>query len=71
MDRSSCGAEADFSIERYGERTAEKEECEEQLLAEYTALLGFYIASVAVLTGAAIEQKRFSAVCLCSSLTSL
>jgi len=59
MDRSSRGAEADFSIEKYGDRTAEKEECEEQLLAEYAALLGLYIASVAVLTGAAIEQKRF------------
>jgi hypothetical protein len=59
MDRSSHRAEADFSIEKYGERTAEKEECEEQLLAEYAALLGFYVASVAVLTGAAIEQKRF------------
>jgi len=59
MDRSSRGTEADFSIEKYGERTAEKEECEEPLLAEYAALLGFYIASVAVLTGAAIEQKRF------------
>ena len=58
MDRPSHGAEADFSIEKYGERTAEKKECEEQLLAEYAALLGFYIASVAVLTGAAIEQKR-------------
>ena len=59
MDRSSRGAEADFSIEKYGERTAEKEECEEQLLVEYAALLGFYVASVAVLTGAAIAQKRF------------
>jgi hypothetical protein len=59
VDRSSPEAEADFSIEKYGERTAEKEECEEQLLAEYAALLAFYIASVAVLTGAAIEQKRF------------
>src|SRR6266516_7236907 len=58
MDRSSRGAEADFSIEKYEERTAEKEECGEQLLAEYAALLGFYIASVAVMTGAAIEQKR-------------
>ena len=28
------------------------------MLAEYSALLAFYIASVAVLTGAAIEQKR-------------
>ena len=59
MDRSSRGAETDFSIEKYGERTAEKEECEEQLLAEYAALLGFYVASVAVLTGVAIEQRRF------------
>src|SRR5882724_4076731 len=59
VDRSSREADADFSIEKYGERTAEKEECDEQLLAEYAALLAFYIASVAVLTGAAIEQKRF------------
>jgi hypothetical protein len=48
----------DFSIEKYGERTAEKEECEEQLLTEYAAMLVFYITSVAVLTGAAIEQNR-------------
>src|SRR5882724_2785548 len=60
VDRSSREADADFSIEKYGDRTAEKEECEEQLLAEYAALLAFYIASVAVLTGAAIEQKRLS-----------
>src|SRR5438093_12979543 len=52
------GQHADFSIEKYGERTAEKEECDEQLLAEYAALLGFYIASVAVLTGAALEHDR-------------
>jgi hypothetical protein len=58
MDRSSREAKADFSIEKYGERTAEKEECEEQLLAEYAALLAFYVASVAVLTGAALEQER-------------
>lgn len=51
--------EANFSIDEYGAKTAEKEECEEQLLAEYAALLGFYIASVAVLTGTANEQKRF------------
>jgi hypothetical protein len=49
----------DFSIEKYGERTAEKEECDEQLLAEYAAMLGFYLTSVAVLTGIAVEQKRF------------
>jgi Protein of unknown function (DUF1360) len=58
VDRPSREAEADFSIEKYGERTAEKEECEEQLLAEYAAVLAFYIATVAVLTGAAVEQKR-------------
>ena len=61
MDRSQSRRrqqEPDFSIEKYGERTAEKEECEEQLLAEYAALLAFYIAGVAVLTGAAVEQER-------------
>ena len=64
MNQASVKTESDFSIEKYGERTAEKEECEEQLLAEYAALLAFYIASVAVLTGAAVRQdrlpKRFS-----------
>ena len=50
--------ENDFSIEKYGAKTAEKDECEEQLLAEYATLLGFYLASVAVLTGIAGEQKR-------------
>jgi uncharacterized protein DUF1360 len=49
---------ADFSIEKYGERTAEKEECDEQLLAEYAALLAFYVATVATLTGAAVEGNR-------------
>jgi hypothetical protein len=58
VGRSSREVEADFSIEKYGERTAEKEECDEQLLAEYAALLGFYVASVAALTGAAVEQDR-------------
>jgi len=48
----------DFSIEKYGERTSEKEECDEQLLAEYAALLAFYVASVAALTGAAVERNR-------------
>src|SRR5205809_5323628 len=51
-------AECDFSIEKYGERTREKEECDEQLLAEYASMLGFYVASVAVLTGLAKEQRR-------------
>ena len=49
---------ADFSIEKYGERTTEKEECDEQLLAEYAVLLVFYVASVAALTGTALEQGR-------------
>ena len=56
--------DGDFSIEKYGAKTREKEECDEQLLAEYASLLGFYLASVAVLTGMAIERdrlpKRFS-----------
>ena len=58
--------EANFSIEKYGAKTAEKEECEELLLTEYATLLGFYLASVAVLTGIAAEQKhlrrKFSAL---------
>src|SRR6266508_966515 len=58
VDRSSREAEADFSIEEYGANTAEKEECEEQLLTEYATLLRFYLASVAVLTGIAVQQDR-------------
>src|SRR5437764_12873640 len=49
---------ADFSIERYGDKTVEKEECEEQLLAEYALMLAFYVSSVAALTGIAIEKDR-------------
>jgi len=51
-------AAVDFSIEKYGAKTADKEECEEQLLAEYATLLGFYLASVAMLTSIAAEQNR-------------
>ena len=60
MDSSSRSRQqnVDFSIEKYGERTSEKEECDEQLLAEYAALLAFYVASVAALTGAAVERNR-------------
>jgi hypothetical protein len=59
MERiQSHQAEADFSIEKYGAKTSDKEECEEQLLAEYATLLGLYLASVAVLTGIAIQQDR-------------
>ena len=50
--------DSDFSIEKYGDKTAEKEECDEQLLAEYATMLGFYVASVAVLTGLAKQQNR-------------
>ena len=50
--------DGDFSIEKYGAKTKEKEECDERLLAEYASLLGFYVASVAVLTGTAMEQDR-------------
>jgi hypothetical protein len=47
-----------FRIEEYGAKTAEKEECEAQLLTEYATLLGFYLASVAVVTGIAVQQNR-------------
>jgi hypothetical protein len=50
--------DGDFSIERYGDKTAEKEECEEQLLAEYAFMLAFYLTSAAALTGIAIEKDR-------------
>jgi hypothetical protein len=50
--------EPNFSIDEYGAKTAEKEECEEQLLAEYATLLGFFVTTVAVLTGVAAEQNR-------------
>ena len=48
--------DGDFSVEKYGAKTREKEECDEQLLAEYAALLVFYVASAAALTGVAIDQ---------------
>ena len=50
--------DGDFSIEKYGAKTSEKDECDEQLLAEYASFLGFYITSVAVLTGIATEHGR-------------
>ena len=59
MERTqSDKSKVDFSIENYGAKTADKKECEEQLLAEYATLLAFYLASVAVLTGIAAEQDR-------------
>jgi hypothetical protein len=48
----------DFSIEKYGDKTEEKEECDEELLAEYAVMLAFYLASVATLTGVALKQGR-------------
>jgi hypothetical protein len=50
--------ESDFSIEKYGEKTEEAEECDEQLLAEYASMLAFYIAGVAMLTGIALKEDR-------------
>jgi hypothetical protein len=58
VNRSSSQQRRDFSIEKYGEKTAEKQECDEQLLAEYATMLGFYVTSVAVLTGLAKGQGR-------------
>ena len=59
MERTqSHETEPDFSIEKYGAKTAEKEECEELLLTEYATLLAFYLTSAAVLTGIAVEQNR-------------
>jgi len=51
-------AESDFSIDKYGDRTEEKEECEEQLLGEYATLLAFYVTTVAILTGMASKTGR-------------
>jgi len=50
---------SDFSIDAYGAKTKEKDECEEQLLAEFAAILTFFISAVAAVTGLAVEQKRF------------
>jgi len=50
--------EPDFSVEKYGEKTTEKEECEEKLLAEFAGMLWFYVTVMTVLTGFAIEGKR-------------
>ena len=46
----------DLSIEKYGAQTQEKEECDEQLLAEYASMMAFYAASVATLTGVALQK---------------
>jgi Protein of unknown function (DUF1360) len=58
--RQAQETEATFSIDEYGAKTVEKEECEEQLLTEYAMLVGFYLASVAVLTGIAAQKDRLS-----------
>ena len=46
-----------LSIEKYGDKTVEKEECEDQLLAEYGLLMPLFLAGVARLTTAANAQK--------------
>jgi len=51
-------SDANLSVEEYGAKTAEKEECDELLLTEYATLLGFYVVSAAVLTRIAIQQNR-------------
>jgi len=48
----------DLSIQKYGEKTEEKEECEEQLLEEYAFMLAFFMSGVVALTGLAIEKER-------------
>jgi hypothetical protein len=48
----------DLSIEKYGKKTEEKEECDELLLAEYATMMAFYIASVATLIGVALQRDR-------------
>ena len=61
VNRSRVGRrnrDPDFSLEKYGEKTDEKEECEEQLLAEYAFMLAFFAASAAALTGIAIESEK-------------
>ena len=59
MERTlSHQTEANFSIDEYGAKTAEKEECEEQLLAEYATLLAFFLTTATVLTGVAVQQNR-------------
>jgi hypothetical protein len=50
------GHDPDFSIEKYSEKTAEKQECEEQLLAEHAMMLAFYLASVGGLMRIATEK---------------
>ena len=50
--------EPNFSIDEYGAKTAEEEECQEQLLAEYATLLGFFLTTAAVLTGVAVQHNR-------------
>jgi len=57
-DKEQCEPDSDFSIERYGEKTDEKEECDEQLLAEFAAMMTFYLVSTAILTGVAAREQR-------------
>jgi hypothetical protein len=56
--RAEQNEEPDFSIEKYGEKTDEKEECQEQLLAEHAVLMTVYVTAVTILTRLAVDQKR-------------
>ena len=40
-------------MSKYGEQTSEKEECEEELLAEYASMMTFFIGGIATLTSLA------------------
>ena len=48
----------DFSVKKYGEKTSQKEECEEALLAEYAMMLTLYTTGFAALITLAHSQKR-------------
>jgi hypothetical protein len=55
---SQSREDGNYSIEKYGDKTAEKEECEEQLLTEYATMLGFYVTTAVMLTGLAKQRGR-------------
>ena len=56
-------AAAKFDVSKYSEATARKEECEEQLLAEYAAVMTLFVGGIAALASLARSQdllpKRF------------
>jgi hypothetical protein len=56
-------AAAKFDVSKYSEATARKEECEEQLLAEYAGMMTLFVGGIAALVSLARSQdllpKRF------------